>query len=228
MGSAPTKPGYFIVLEGIDRSGKTTQASALAAELMRTGVLAMPVSFPDRSCESGQKITAHLRGQISLTSEELRQLFYENFLYTMPEVLRLLNTGVTMVCDRYVYSNICYSAALHAKTGLDELAVVAEAMERFENFPLPDLVVYLDVSPETASARGEFGKERYENVETLQKVRKRYMGFVGTCGWVSLDAERPVHELAFMLLKLVQARMLLPTFDRVRDKVQFAPPTSSV
>jgi len=82
------------------------------------------------------------------------------------ELVAALETGTTLVVDRYAFSGVAYSAA-KGITGLD----IAACMKPDDHLPAPDLVIYLNVSNEVAAARAGFGGERYEKKEFQEKVR---------------------------------------------------------
>lgn len=87
-----------------------------------------------------------------------------------PALISLLLQGYTIVCDRYAYSGVAYTAAKQ-RPGLDIPACRAPD----QGLPAPDVVLYLDLPQQAAAARAGYGEERYEKVEFQQQV--------GGLGW---------------------------------------------
>lgn len=168
--------GAFIVLEGCDRAGKTTQCKHLGnwmtallryfwsfiffvsifvgavKSLMAKGHKAQYMNFPDRTTESGKKINAYLTNQKEFAHKDIHLLFTENRWEAKDKMEQLLRDGVTLIVDRYSYSGVAFSAA----KGLD-----IEWCKEAENGLLkPDLVLMLNMTAEAITKRGEFGKER--------------------------------------------------------------------
>lgn len=158
--------GAFILFEGVDRSGKSTQTSRLAAALAGRGVAVEQWGFPDRStATTGAAINAYLAGARELSDLDVHQLFSRNRWEKRDALLAALRSGTTLVVDRYAYSGVAYSAA-KGVAGLD----VAAAMAPDAGLPAPDLVVFLSVPPGLAASRAGYGGERYERREFQDKV----------------------------------------------------------
>jgi len=107
-----------------------------------------------------------------------------------------LAAGTTLVCDRYAHSGVAFSAA----KGLD----VQWCMAPDEGLPAPDGVIFLDIEPEAASQRGEYGAERYEKLEFQHKVRSKFQELRSRIAaergdedvaWHVLDATKPIDVL---------------------------------
>lgn len=90
--------------------------------------------------------------------------------------------GYTLICDRYYYSGIVYSAAKH----LPSLSL-AWARHPEVGLPRPDRVVFLDLDPEAAAKRGGYGDEKYEKREMQERVRELFLGLLGKGGEESSD-----------------------------------------
>ncbi|ORX52600.1 hypothetical protein BCR36DRAFT_324539 [Piromyces finnis] len=186
--------GAFILLEGCDRSGKTTQAQLLLQSLKDKGQNVEFARFPERSSEIGKVIDQYLK---STTNEKnlksMHLLFTANRWELMEDIVKKIKKGTTYVIDRYAYSGIVYSMA----NGLDK-----EWCIRMEsNLPKPDIVLFLDLSVEDAAKRGEYGKERYEKKAFQQKVRDNYHQLIED-NWKVIDATQTKEEIAKQLLDL--------------------------
>jgi len=180
------KKGFLIVLEGIDGSGKTTQARSLARRLRAAGARTVRFREPSRG-KWGREIKRRARRAGSLAPEEELDLFLKDRRDNVEKNLRpALARREVVVLDRYYFSSIAYQGA----RGLD-LARIRRLNERFA--ARPDLVIILDVGPETGLARisGRRTKdEHFEREDYLARVRAIFQGFHGP-RFVHLDARRP-------------------------------------
>ena len=116
--SAASKRGAFILFEGVDRCGKTTQCKRLLASLttkLGEGRVEF-MRFPDRSTSIGSTINAYLTNQAELDDRAIHLLFAANRWEAAQRIRRLIADGVTIVCDRYSYSGVAFTSA---KPGMD-------------------------------------------------------------------------------------------------------------
>ncbi|KAF5355506.1 hypothetical protein D9758_006348 [Tetrapyrgos nigripes] len=187
--------GAFIVIEGLDRSGKTTQTAALYEQLKEVGKVAKLLKFPDRTTAIGKMIDAYLRSQSDLDDRAIHLLFSANRWELASEIEKDLKEGINILCDRYAFSGIAFSAS----KGLPYEWCRAPDI----SLPSPDLVLFLDISPEKAKERGGYGEERYEKEEMQKKVREIFKRIgeemnVATAGakWVVIDAGRDCEDVA--------------------------------
>jgi dTMP kinase len=107
-----------------------------------------------------------------------------------------LSKGYTIVCDRYYYSGMVYSAAKQNPN-----LTLEWARKPDEGLPKPDVVVFLDLDPEEAEKRGGFGDEKYENRAVQERVRQlflslRYGQTEEACDLVVVGAGGSVDEVA--------------------------------
>ncbi|KAJ3045515.1 hypothetical protein HDV00_009170 [Rhizophlyctis rosea] len=199
------KRGAFIVFEGGDRSGKSTQSQRLVEELNAAGVPTQLRRFPDRTTPSGQLIDQYLKGNNDLNDHTVHLLFSANRWEAITEMRQTLESGTTLVVDRYAYSGVAYSAA----KGLD----LSWCKGPDVGLLIPDLVIYLDLSPSDAASRGDFGTERYEKVEFQEKVRAIFRNLADK-QWKIIDANKSVDVLQNETREFV---------DQALDKVGSAP-----
>ena len=165
--TGPATPrGAFIVIEGLDRAGKTTQVQRLNDLLSSRGIPVRNVRFPDRTTAIGKMIDSYLRGTTETSDHVIHLLFSANRWELAKSIEDSLCSGTTVLVDRYYYSGIVYSAAKGRKD-LD----LEWAREPEVGLPRPDLTLFLDIAPEIAEKRGGFGEERYENKEMQKRVR---------------------------------------------------------
>ncbi|GAB1608026.1 thymidylate kinase-like [Argonauta hians] len=194
--------GQLIVFEGIDRCGKTTQCFNLKDALEAEGRSAVVYKFPKVTTLIGKLINKYLRKDIHLPDEAAHLLFSANRWECMNEIQKLLQSGITVVMDRYAYSGVCYSAAKETRT--DNLQQFSHLWCKAPDRGIiePDCVFFLDISPTVASTRPGFGEERYEVLEFQELVRKQFMKIVDPT-WKILDAARSEEVLAEEIMRHV-------------------------
>jgi dTMP kinase len=185
------KKGLLIVLEGIDGSGKTTQARRLVRALRRAGLEAVSFREPTRG-RWGREIRNKARRPDSLTPEGELDLFLKDRQENVSKnLLPSLRRKKTVVLDRYYFSTIAYQGAK---------GISRERIRRLnEEFaPRPDLVFILDVDPRRGLGRieGRPAKEPlFERKEYLARVRRIFQSFRGR-RFVHLDGTRDKKEIA--------------------------------
>mmetsp|Transcript_25414 Transcript_25414/g.101282 ORF Transcript_25414/g.101282 Transcript_25414/m.101282 type:complete len:254 (-) Transcript_25414:201-962(-) len=164
--SEPTRRGVFVVFEGVDRSGKSTQCARLVAALEQRKRTARLVRFPERSTAVGALIDKYLRKETELDDRAVHLLFSANRWEAAADIRRDLARGVDVVCDRYAYSGVAFSAA-KGLPGLD----LAWCKAPDAGLPEPDVVIYLVLANGEAERRGGYGDERYERRDVQARVR---------------------------------------------------------
>lgn len=164
--------GTLIALEGIDGSGKSTQARRLRDALGARGIDAVLFREPGDS-EPGDKLRAQFRDGRTLTPQEEADLFIaDRRIDVRDNIEPALAAGRVVVMDRYYFSTMAYQGAL----GLD----VEELREQNEAFaPRPDVTLILDVPADVSAERirtTRTAASSYEVVEYLQRVREIFLG----------------------------------------------------
>ncbi|KAJ4981716.1 hypothetical protein NE237_032553 [Protea cynaroides] len=185
--------GALIVLEGLDRSGKTLQSSRLLSYLEGERIPVELWRFPDRSTCVGQMISSYLSNKSELDDQTIHLLFSANRWEKRSLMETKLRSGTTLIVDRYSYSGVAFSSA----KGLNIEWCKAPEM----GLLAPDLVVYLDIPPEKAAARGGYGGERYEQLEFQRKVAQYYQ-ILHDATWKSVDACLPIEDIEKRLREL--------------------------
>ena len=188
-----TKRGKFILFEGCDGSGKTTQAKILH----ESGILGKSVSmrFPERTTALGKMCSDYLQKSAKLVDEVIHLLFTANRWELSPKIRETIDSGVSIVCDRYYYSGAVYSAA----KGMDiEWCLAPE-----KGLPEPDLVIFIDIDPEVQKHRSGFGEEIYEKTEFQNKVRELFLSLKKD-NWRIIDGNRSIEEVAADVAKVVK------------------------
>ncbi|KAF4734409.1 hypothetical protein FOZ62_016917 [Perkinsus olseni] len=183
--------GAFIVLEGLDRSGKSMQLRRISEALRRrTGKEVVEMGFPRRNSGAiGKMLDTYLRDpSYSMRDEAVHLLFSANRWEAMSEMLSHLAAGKHIVCDRYIFSGVAYTA-MKGTVDFEWCKSVDVGL------PKPDMVVFLDLSPEAAARRGAYGEERYEKKEVQVKVRRMYTRFEKEPFWQIFDADKAAEEV---------------------------------
>lgn len=189
------KKGFLIAIEGIDGSGKSTIAKELVKFLSSLGYDAVLLKEPSDSIY-GQKIK-EAEERLS-PEEELRLFLLDREVDVKERILPALEKGKIVVMDRYYYSNVAYQSA----RGIDAKKIL-ELNERIA--PKPNLVIILDVSPETALKRISHRSKLtvFENREYLEKVRENFLKIVDK-KIIIINAERPIEEVKKEVFKIVR------------------------
>lgn len=180
--------GLFFVFEGLDRSGKSTQSKLLTKKLEESGPV-MWMCFPNRATAVGILIDMYLRRMIELPDETIHQLFSANRWESMASVVETLNSGTSVVCDRYAFSGAAYSAA----KGLD----LTWCQTPDFGLPVPDGVFFLHVDESVGASRANFGDERYENSDMQARVRQQFRELPLRAGvnWHDVDGARDIQVI---------------------------------
>lgn len=175
-----TEKGKFILFEGIDRCGKTTQSKRLVEKLNKDGSKAIWIRFPDNDTEIGKLLRQYLENAKDIDPHAVHLLFSANRWECQKKISLLLQQYDYVICDRYYYSGIAYTAA----KGIDFDWCQYPDKGLIE----PDIVFYLNLSIDEAEKRGGYGQERYEKREFQEKVKMIYENNLKTINWIVVDA----------------------------------------
>ncbi|MEE2965841.1 MAG: dTMP kinase [Acidobacteriota bacterium] len=190
----------LIAIEGLDQSGKATQAERLRDQLREGGARARLASFPDYGTSIGEEIARALQGEREYGSEAMQLLYVANRYERKADLERWLVGGLTVVCDRYVASSIAYGEA----QGLD--ASWLADIQRF--LPAPELTILLDIDPELAAERKATGRDRYErDLALLERVRDSYTRQAEQADWVSVNGDQTKDAVTAEIMSIVSARL---------------------
>ena len=192
--------GYLIAFEGLDQSGKQTQAEMLRDHLKGEGRKARLLSFPDYGTSIGEEIARALQGERDYGPDVMQLLYVANRYERKPDIQRWLDGGLMLICDRYMASSIAYGEA----QGLDPAWLTD--MQKF--LPAASLTIVLDIAPETAVQRKTVDRDRYERDLAMQaRVRDSYRRQAAAGGWVVLDGERGKDAIAADVVSAVASRL---------------------
>jgi dTMP kinase len=182
-------PGSLIAFEGLDQSGKETQARLLASRLTAAGRQVTMVSFPDYQTAIGAELHRALHGGRDYGPDVIQMLMIANRYEWKPAILRAQAEGQIVVADRYLASSVAYGEA----QGLDPDWL----LEAQKYLPVPSLTVMIDIAPATAVARKQVNRDRFErDLTMLERVRVSYRRQAAGPGWLSIDGERDKDAVA--------------------------------
>ena len=190
------RTGRFICIEGVDGSGKTTQAKRLVKNLLSQGYDSVYTTEPSEG-KIGTLIRDFVLSRKARIPIALEALLFaaDRVDHVQAIVEPLLKQGKIVVCDRYVCSSLAYQGA----AGLD-----LDWMDCVNQFAMkPDLTLFLDVSPELGLARLRRKKSVMETVKNLKNVRDLYLKLVQQNRMVLLDGTRSIDEVTENVLKVV-------------------------
>ena len=165
------KRGSLIAIEGLDRTGKTTQTEYLLNKFKELNIKHKLVKFPQRDTQIGKLINQYLTDKsFELSDEATHLIFSANRWELASQIKDDLNNGINIVLDRYVYSGVAYSSA----KGLD----FEWCLSPDKGLPKPDVTIFLKFQNiDEISTRKGFGDERYEVAEFQDKVRMMFEKF---------------------------------------------------
>ena len=166
--------GRFIVFEGIDGAGKTTQIARLEAKLRAEGRRVMVTAEPTVSVTGGLLRDA-LGGISKRTAGEMAAMFVLDRIFhnvnPVTGIEKMLEDGIDVICDRYYYSSLAYQGS---ETDFDW---VANMNLNCPEIRRPDCCIFLDLTPEQSLARinaDRVSREIYEEESRLQAVRDKF------------------------------------------------------
>ena len=191
--------GLLIAFEGLDQSGKQTQAELLRDRLTAAGRTVRLLSFPDYETPIGHELGRALRGEHEYSADVMQLLYVANRYEYKDEIRRERDAGTILVCDRYLASSVAYGEA----HGLD----AGWLMEIQKFLPQPDLTILLDIPPEVSARRKTADRDKFErDLSLLARVRDSYLR-QSRDGWLRLDADRDRAEVGNDVWVAVAARL---------------------
>ncbi len=194
----------FIVIEGIDGAGCETQARLVAEGLKKLGKKTSLIKYPHYDTPVGQMIKKFLYENHHLSHEEQFLLYSLQFIFDKEKIQSLAKDGV-VVADRYFTTTLCFQTL----EGIREEKALSFACDF--GIIKPEVVFYLDVSPEVA-ARRKFGEDkvlnfREKDFEFMKKTYAKYDDLIKRqvwAKWVRIDGKRKPEEIAEEIIHLVK------------------------
>ena len=203
------KPGKFIIIEGLDGSGKSTQTGLLADSLTERGIVLRQLKFPDYGSKSSALVKMYLDGEIGGVGDVnlyAASSFYacDRYITYETDWKRDYLSGTTLLCDRYTTSNLVYQMPKLPPSEWDGYINWLWDYEFVKmGLPEPGLVIYLDMHPDTSRSLiekrcGELGGNmdiHEENLRYLLDCREAALYAAGKLGWKILrccDGRNPL------------------------------------
>lgn len=200
--------GRFIVFEGIDGAGKTTQIERLAERLRAEGRKVAITAEPTTST-TGKMLREALAGRDLRTAAEMAALFVlDRIHHNVGEggIEQLLAEGVDVICDRYYYSSLAYQGSQTDFEWVKAMNLNCPEIRR------PDICIFLDLEPKESLARirrNRTSTEIYETEEILRAVRNKFLAVLDTIGdkVAIIDAAHPIDEVAERVYQAFSAQI---------------------
>lgn len=194
--------GKFIVIEGLDGSGKATQTEILRKTLEQRGEKVRKLTFPDYDNPSSTLVQMYLKGEFGSSPSDVNAYAASAF-YTVDRVASYLRfwkedyeSGSTILADRYATSNIIYQMSKLPQSQWSEFIDYQQDLEYNKmRVPEPDLIIYLDVEPDVSQklmsgrySGDESKKDLHEkNVEFLLSCRRSALFAAEKLGWIKIS-----------------------------------------
>lgn len=160
----------FLVLEGLDGAGTTTQKERLKTELERMGY-EVCTTFEPTDGEIGRLIRKVLKGDLIIPELSLAHLFASdraNHIYGKDGIVENVRSNKIVISDRYFYSTLAYQS----------FSLDMEKIRQINDFPHPQYLIFIDTDPHTCieriNSRGQ-EKEIYEKENLLREIRNKYL-----------------------------------------------------
>ena len=195
------QPGHLIAFEGLDQSGKQTQAERLLAAFRGAGHQAEFLTFPAYDTAIGTEIDYALHGQREYAPDTLQLLYIANRFEFRPKIESWLAAGTMVVCDRYMASSIAYGEA----QGVD----AAWLTEIQKHLPQASLTILLDIPPEASLTRKKAARDKFErDLPLLGRVRESYLRQVERSkDWIRLEGHQDKEAVSAAVVSVVRLRL---------------------
>lgn len=200
----------FIVLEGIDGAGGETQTRLLVEFLEKMGIQTKVLSYPNPESPIGKIIYDYLNKRFELSPDVQMSLYATDMLLDRESINAALKDDVVVIANRYFLSTLAYQCGVKGvpeKDGLDFASLM--------RLPVPDLVIFIDISHETSVRRKYHEKgnlDRHEeDKDFLKRVRESYLNLVDkkifTNEWIVVDGEKSIEDVAAEIREIVAGKL---------------------
>jgi dTMP kinase len=190
------RKGRIVVIEGMDKAGKTTQSRVLVSALRNKGKLCASLDFPDYSTPIGREIKSFLDGKRDYPDETKLMLLSANRWERKETIDRMLSNGTILVMNRYYHSNLAYGVSKNLE--LDWLMTLDRGL------PKEDLCIVLEIRPTISESRSKQAGDLFENDKDLLKnVYKNYRKLAKLFNWKIINGERSKEEVSRDILNMV-------------------------
>ena len=179
--------GVFICIEGLDGSGKSTQAKLLTKKLCKAGYNAVFTAEPSQG-KIGKFIRKRLFEQKRMpTTVEALLFAADRIEHVQDTVAPALKEGKIVISDRYVFSSLAYQGS--AGLNLEWIETINKNAQK------PDLSIFIDVAPEVVLERLKRKKSVMENLQTQRKVQAIYEKYVEKGELKRIDGSKSKKEV---------------------------------
>ena len=193
--------GHLIAFEGLDQSGKQTQAERLLEAFRAAGHNVEFLTFPAYKTAIGMEIEHALHGRREYAADTLQLLYIANRFEFRPKIESWLAAGTMVVCDRYLASSIAYGEA----QGVDA-AWLTEIQKRL---PQPSLTIVLDIPPDASLTRKKAARDKFErDLSLLGRVRESYLRQAQRSkDWIRLEGHQDKDAVSAAVVSAVRSRL---------------------
>ena len=193
--------GKLIVIEGLDKSGKTTQSKMLFDfyDEIYPGNVSL-LSFPDYSTRIGREIKLFLEGRVKYNNEVKHMLLSANRWEKKSEIESLREKDNIVIINRYYQSNLAY--------GLANDMNFEWLVNLDYGLPKEDIVIVLDIEPAVSYKRSfdnGFVLDEFEkNRNFLEKARKNYLDLAKKFNWIVMDSDSDANSLLESITNIIE------------------------
>ena len=203
--------GLFIVFEGIDGSGKTTQAMMLSNYLLNKGYRVLQTEEPTRELITGFFVKIALRHKDHLPPETYLLLFIADRLNHIENTIRpALSAGKIVISDRYHFSTLAYQTAQGIPRERIDNFIIALGVDILQ----PDITVFVDtpvdVALERLSDREKGVVDLFERREFLEKVRRNFLSLAEEFNFIRVDGSKDPLTIHKEIIKKIEKRLPPP------------------
>jgi dTMP kinase len=196
----------FIVIDGLDGSGKGTQTKLLIEYFQKNNIPFEFIKSPNYETPVGDVYRRYLDGEFEMKTDSVFLLVATDVIMNKPKIEKSIKEGKVMIAERYITATIAFQCA----NGFpyEKALKLVELMK----YPKPDVIIFIDIKPETGMERkfGQEGKlDRHEkDLEFLRRAREFYLremeeNVLGK--WVVIDGERSKKEVHEDILKVINS-----------------------
>ncbi len=220
----------IILIEGVDCSGKETQSKLIVKKLNEKGIKCEYFSFPNYDSPTGKIIGGPFLGKQYISKSyfeegsinvdpKVASLYYAaDRLYNINKINDLLDDGINVILDRYIYSNMAFQCSkINEEKGRKEMYKWIEQLEfEFLKLPKPDITLFLhlpvDVSLELLKKRGEEADGNESSKEYLSKSEKSYLELCDLYSFIKVECFkngnlRDIQDINEELLNIIQSTL---------------------
>lgn len=204
-------PGFFIDIEGLDGSGSSTQVRLVANELKKEKIKPYLTKEPTKG-PIGKLVRQALEGKFNALPPASIQLLFaaDRGRHLNTEIIPQLEKGKMVITDRYAWSSVAFGSVELSREWLLDLN---------QDFILPDLTIFIEVSPSVCLeriAKERKGIELFEEEEKLERAWDAYHSLVSKYWWTNMavvDGEQKRGEVTVDILEHIKKH---PKFRRVK------------